>query len=187
MPPPPEDDPPTEQQDSNSSCIAPLEDTIIFSALIIFAVLFLYLFIHYLKRKPKTSEADSNSDSTIMQDRRFRFGRLRRNSSLKPWLEPLDPQDPFDLNDDDPDLRHDADRLIQSDISTETALKELDPMGTLSKSSFDNLEEGGEGSVAAASKDKWFCQCQAYEWLGIALAAAVSFIFIVIFSNMDSE
>ena len=184
--PPPEDDPQTEQQDSNSSCIAPLEDTVIFNALIIFAVLFLYLFIHYLKRKPKISEADS-SDSTMLQDRRFRFGRLRRNSSLKPWLEPLEPQDPFDLNDDDPDLRHDADRLIQSDISTETVLKELDPMGTLSKSSFENPEEGGEGSVAAASKDMLLCQCQAYEWLGIVLAAAVSFIFIVIFSNMDSE
>ena len=153
-----------------ASTLPPLDDTLIFCSLIILALLFLYSFIKYLKAGLKPPEDDDISKG-IVSDRRFRFGRLRRNSGNKVWLDPLDPQDPFDPQDLDPVLHLDADRLIQSDLSPESVMKELDPMGVLTTP--DQLSSSNT------------LKCQVYEWVGIGLAGAISIIFIVIFSNFE--
>lgn len=164
-----------------------IEDAGMFCALIAFAGLFLYSFIKYLKRSPTRTENPTDTTDNLdiinidgsIQDRRFRFGRLRSNSRHKAWLESLDP---FDTHEslkyiDDIDNIHDADRLIQSDISPETVMRELDPMGTSSK----------QDSVGAlhVTNQRRLIQCEMKEWLGIGLAAGTSIFFMFIFSNIE--
>ena len=157
-----------------------LDDALIFCALICCALLFLYSFIKYLKAGLKRTEdiKTTEKNNTAVQDRRFRFSRLRRDSGHKAWLSSLDPMDPSEYEDfqdfrDDQDQEddlvsiHDADRLIQSDISPETVMRDLDPMGTASTNPLKAL------------------QCEIKEWLGIGLAAGTSIAFILIFSNLE--
>lgn len=167
-----------------------LEDAGMFCALICLAGLFLYSFIKYLKASPgpgPTDAAEVSQQDILMKDRRFRFSRLRSNSRNKAWLESLDPTDPplehQYLDDDITDNRHDADRLIQSDLSPETVMRELDPMGGL-------LSKPGSGvalnSLATnQTRRMMVIKCEMKEWLGIGLAAGTSIIFIIIFSNME--
>lgn len=152
------------------------DDTIIFVSLIIFAFLFLFLFIKYLKgggggNKSDLSEVMKPPENGV-NNRRFRFSRLRRNGRNKAWLDSLDPDE---LEENDLLNDHDADRLIQFDISTEKVLQEIDPMGTLSKSD----------SLNSANFKRTLFICQFSECIGIGMATILSVIFIAFFSNLD--
>lgn len=154
--------------DSSGDSNIPLEDLIILFILIFFGITFLYFFIRHLLRirRRQVPLKDTKASSEM---RRQRFGRIRKNSRGKPWFYPLDPlpkpSKPTEstLND------HDADNLIQSDISTESTLNLHDPFGVSTASS-------------AKTKSSWF---EMTDFVGVASAAILSLLFILILSSFE--
>ena len=145
---------------------SPIDDFVILFVLVFLATTFLYFFIRHLLRKKST---DTQTTEMKRNTRRHRFGRIRRNSGSKPWLYPLDP---LPEQDDDQttlanqyDVDHDADKLIQTDISTETVLNQTDPFG-----------------VSPMSRGSW---CKLMDYVGGVLAAILSLLFIFILSRFE--
>lgn len=151
------------------------DDLLIFTFLLMLAITFLYFFIRYLLQKRKESTSHPNYNT-----KRYRFGRMRKNSNHKPWLDPLDSLDSFqegshdrkteseEENEED-EYEGDADELIQSNISREFVQNQLDPF---------------ELSPRETIKfKKW-----TWDWgdfFGIGMAAGCAILFIFILSSIE--
>lgn len=162
------DAPNAPQSDSSGdSCIIPLDDLLILFTLTFFIITFLYFFIRYLLRRRRLHLKQSQSVEKVT--RRYRFGRIRKNSKGRPWLYPLDPLPKRPAK--EPTLDdHDADNLIQSDISTESALNLHDPFNV---------------SSLTEKKSKNYSWFEMSDLFGVALAAILSLLFIFILSNFE--
>jgi hypothetical protein len=150
----------------------PLDDLIILFILTFFFIAFLYFFIRYLLRKPRQPQTLTTTSTSKSADnkatRRYRFGRIRKSSQGKPWLYPMDPLPKLPVPSVSDD--HDADNLIQLDISTESTLNLHDPFNLFMSSS------------SRKSNNSWF---EMSDIFGVVLAAISSLLFILILSNFE--
>ena len=153
------------------------DDILIIVFLLTLALTFLFFFIQYLRK-----EDHSMSNKCLKTRRRHRFGRMRKNSGHKPWLDPLDAFTE-DLNlsqcnrhecneqeEDDDDEEEDSDILIRSKISREFVQKHLDPFD------LSPVKVNAKGSNST---------CDLGDLLGVTLAAACAILFIFILSNIE--
>lgn len=119
-------------------------------------------------RKDSSVEDATNEEEANRERRRHRFSKIRRNSSKmrSPWLHSLSPSS--DAEDFFPEI--DADRLIQSDISSEKEFQlitEHDPYWSKERSAW---EEYFVGLVVAA-----------------VLAGLLVFLFSLLGDGVDEE
>ena len=151
--------------DSSGDPNIPIDDLLILFILIFFGTTFLCFFIRYLLRRRQAGLKDTKTTED-KATRRYRFGRIRKNSRGKPWFYPLDPlPKPPAMLIESTTNDHDADNLIQSNISTESTLNLHDPFGVSASS--------------AKTKSSWT------DFVGVASAAILSLVFILILSSFE--
>ena len=151
--------------DSSGDPNIPIDDLLILFILIFFGTTFLCFFIQYLLRRRQAGLKDTKTTED-KATRRYRFGRIRKNSRGKPWFYPLDPlPKPPAMLIESTTNDHDADNLIQSNISTESTLNLHDPFGVSASS--------------AKTKSSWT------DFVGVASAAILSLVFILILSSFE--
>jgi hypothetical protein len=104
-----------------------------------------------IKRKIRADE--SMNEEICREARRHRFSKIRRNSSKakSPWLFSLSNEDDeTEETEDDPTMELDADRLIQSDISSEKELELITEHDPYRFKEHGGWEEYVVGSISAA-------------------------------------
>lgn len=151
------------------------DDFIIIIILLGLALTLLYIFILYLLKRGREKDEKDDSGPQDKNNRRYRFGRMRKNSNNKAWLDPLDyldsslsesspatAQSPADLDD--------ADQLIKSNISREFLQEQFDPFDLKPKK-----------STTRRILRNW----DTGDFIGIGLAAGCAILFIFILSNLE--
>lgn len=95
------------------------------------------------------------------------------NSKGRPWLYPLDPlpKPPAVAKEPSLDDDHDADNLIQSDISPESALNLHDPFNVT--------------LITEKKSKEYYSWLEMSDFFGVVLATILSLLFIFILSNFE--
>lgn len=163
----------TQNHISDTPTPAPGDDLVFWVILTILTLSLIYLFTRYLFKMQLNHRrvVDTELDTRKGSDRRKRFARLRRNSS-KPWLDHLDilkldtPNTPDSVDNQLAlqNIDHDADELIQSDISTDSVLNQHDPFRV-------GTPKAIHGGVS--------------EYFGVASAAVLAILSVFILSNLE--